>query len=368
MGCIGIVLFVICIHGCFQTICGTLIFVHPCADVDCIGSAFNVKGVMQCPNCRNVENGQWRFANGCSHSHPEFSMDDWYPDEDYFDIYSEMPFRFPWCPFGELARVGSLFEEVESPSTTRREIHGHRAIYAEHAASPSVDHSYFAYVGPLPPPSSRSIDSADDTAHNHHWNNLHGRNETFAPHPFPDINIHYHRSGSHVPGVDPAPIPPGTLRSSQGEPDASTRPRSFPHPLPFEHGPNSRTGSAFVSAIFPRHPVSSGRIHVAHAHHHQQQPTPRPGLATPLFPGIRRGGLPALVPARAHYIFPPSMNPHEPEGPLPSHFHAWQQQQQQHSSGFSITSRGSGWGTYHYTNSASDPSNMSSIFQYRPLS
>lgn len=32
---------------------------------DCIGSAFNVKGVMECPNCREIENGVWRcFENG----------------------------------------------------------------------------------------------------------------------------------------------------------------------------------------------------------------------------------------------------------------------------------------------------------------
>ncbi|PKI39634.1 hypothetical protein CRG98_039961 [Punica granatum] len=29
---------------------------------DCIGSAFNSKRVMECPNCREVEAGQWRFS------------------------------------------------------------------------------------------------------------------------------------------------------------------------------------------------------------------------------------------------------------------------------------------------------------------
>ncbi|WRX22125.1 zinc finger protein [Theobroma cacao] len=28
--------------------------------LDCIGSAFNSNGVMQCPNCRHLENGTWR--------------------------------------------------------------------------------------------------------------------------------------------------------------------------------------------------------------------------------------------------------------------------------------------------------------------
>ncbi|MCO5562277.1 hypothetical protein L7F22_015902 [Adiantum nelumboides] len=31
----------------------------------CIGSAFNAKGAMQCPNCRQVEGGQWLFSSGC---------------------------------------------------------------------------------------------------------------------------------------------------------------------------------------------------------------------------------------------------------------------------------------------------------------
>lgn len=59
-------------------------------NTDCIGSAFNVKGAMQCPNCRKIEKGQWLYANG-SRPLPEFSMDDWAHDEDLYDLsYSEM--------------------------------------------------------------------------------------------------------------------------------------------------------------------------------------------------------------------------------------------------------------------------------------
>src|SRR4051794_27734387 len=58
---------------------------------DCIGSAFNMKGAMQCPNCRKVEKGQWLYANGSSCSFPEFNMEDWIPDEDPYDLsYAEM--------------------------------------------------------------------------------------------------------------------------------------------------------------------------------------------------------------------------------------------------------------------------------------
>lgn len=57
---------------------------------DCIGSAFNAKGAMQCPNCRKIEKGQWLYANG-SRSYPEFNMEDWTRDDDVYDLsYSEM--------------------------------------------------------------------------------------------------------------------------------------------------------------------------------------------------------------------------------------------------------------------------------------
>ena len=49
-----------------------LFFYH---GTDCIGSAFNVKGTMQCPNCRAIEKGQWLYSSG-SPACPELSMDD----------------------------------------------------------------------------------------------------------------------------------------------------------------------------------------------------------------------------------------------------------------------------------------------------
>lgn len=60
---------------------------------DCIGSAINIKGVMQCPNCRKIEKGHWFFANGngSRSSYTESSADDWVHDEDLYDLgYSEM--------------------------------------------------------------------------------------------------------------------------------------------------------------------------------------------------------------------------------------------------------------------------------------
>lgn len=50
---------------------------------DCIGSAFNASGSMQCPNCRKVEIGLWRrFENNS----PEESIDEDDNDEDVDDF------------------------------------------------------------------------------------------------------------------------------------------------------------------------------------------------------------------------------------------------------------------------------------------
>ncbi|XP_073065949.1 E3 ubiquitin-protein ligase RFI2-like isoform X2 [Primulina eburnea] len=77
---------------------------------DCIGSAFNIKGAMQCPNCRKIEKGQWLYANG-SRPLPEFIMEDWAHDEDLYDLgYSEMSFGVHWCPFSGLTRIPASFE------------------------------------------------------------------------------------------------------------------------------------------------------------------------------------------------------------------------------------------------------------------
>ncbi|XP_030923681.1 uncharacterized protein LOC115950612 isoform X2 [Quercus lobata] len=63
--------------------------------LDCIGSAFNVKGAMQCPNCREVESGVWRCFGD---EGPEQTIDQETNDEvaDEFD----MPANGIQCPLG----------------------------------------------------------------------------------------------------------------------------------------------------------------------------------------------------------------------------------------------------------------------------
>ncbi|XP_057960694.1 uncharacterized protein LOC131152828 isoform X2 [Malania oleifera] len=78
--------------------------------LDCIGSAFNIKGTMQCPNCRKIERGRWLYANSCR-PFSEFSLDDWAHDEDLYDLsYSEMSFGVHWCPFSGLTRLPPSFD------------------------------------------------------------------------------------------------------------------------------------------------------------------------------------------------------------------------------------------------------------------
>ncbi|XP_065861337.1 E3 ubiquitin-protein ligase RFI2 [Euphorbia lathyris] len=359
--------------------------------LDCIGSAFNMKGAMQCPNCRKVEKGQWLYANGSTRTVPEISMDDWIPDEDFYDLgYSEMPYRFHWCPYGELARVGSSFEEVESPSTTYHDLRGHHSAYAEHTAASSVAHSYVALVGPIPPNSSRSNDSVDDPNFNQHWNGLSGRQEIFSTHAFPAINIPYNGwgrrsppyslSSGHINGVDPAV--PLTFRSSNGETDARTRSTPFPHPVLFGHGSGPIAGSSFVSSIVPRHPGSGARIHdriqISHAFHHRQQASNSPGVPSPIIHGVRRydgpRGLPALVPAPPQHdrsggflIIPPNSSgqtPQEAENPLPNHFHAWEREPLPHLQHVSFE-RDSNWGSFHHNGGGPNPGNRTTSFWHR---
>ncbi|MCO5610342.1 hypothetical protein L7F22_064578 [Adiantum nelumboides] len=57
--------------------------------LDCIGSAFNAKGSMQCPNCRRVENGQWLYANGVR-QYDNSSFEDIIIEEEY-DLFAGAP-------------------------------------------------------------------------------------------------------------------------------------------------------------------------------------------------------------------------------------------------------------------------------------
>lgn len=339
--------------------------------LDCIGSAFNMKGAMQCPNCRKVERGRWLYASGSACSFPEFSMDDWIPDEDPYELsYSEMPLSVHWCPFSGLARVHSSFEEVEPPSTTYHNLQRQHALFAEHTAASPVAHSYVAYFRPLPPASSNTNES-EDPNFNHHWNGISGHNEIFTAHGFPVIDVQYQTwghhshpfstSSAHSNSTDQASVPPPTLRSSRGEYDAMTRSGSFAHPFPYGHG-NNRPHE---------------RIQTSHAIHHQQHLSNTIGIPSPAIPGVRRfngpRGLPPLVPPTSQsdhtggfFIFPPppgssGQNLHETENSSLNRIHVWERDRSSHLPVNSFD-RDSGRGSFHHSASGSDSGNSSASF------
>ncbi|XP_041018432.1 E3 ubiquitin-protein ligase RFI2 isoform X3 [Juglans microcarpa x Juglans regia] len=347
-----------------------------------------MKGEMQCPNCRKVEKGQWLYANGSTHSFPEFGVDDWNPDEDPYDLhYFEMPFRVQWCPFGELERIPPSFEEVESPSTTYHNLQEHHGTPAEPISTSSLAHHYVAYVGPIPPASLRSSDSIDEPNFIYPWNGLSGHNEIFNPHTFPASSIQYHgwghhslpfsQFGSHINGADPASVPPVIRVSTHSDSDPITRSRFHSYPLLYAHGSSPRAGNSFVSTGVPHYPGSNAQthevIHISHAFHLQQRPSNSPGIPSPSTPVVRRiegpGVLPLIVPAPIqpdrsgsfHIVpQPPSVpNFHEVENLLPNRYDTWEREHLSHFPPL-VSDRDSVWGSSHQTAADSDSVSRSS--------
>uniref|UniRef100_A0A0E0ENF0 RING-type domain-containing protein n=2 Tax=Oryza meridionalis TaxID=40149 RepID=A0A0E0ENF0_9ORYZ len=131
--------------------------------LDCIGSAFNAKGAMQCPNCRKIEKGRWLYASG-HHPSPDIDIGGWVTGETY-DITSDIPFGFQWCPFSGFTQLASVFEEGEAEQTSYHTVGDH-----SNAASSSLVCPYLALRGFLHPvhvPSSSSSGAENSSFHRH---------------------------------------------------------------------------------------------------------------------------------------------------------------------------------------------------------
>ncbi|KAJ8752514.1 hypothetical protein K2173_004802 [Erythroxylum novogranatense] len=358
--------------------------------LDCIGSAFNVKGVMQCPNCRKIEKGQWLYANGCR-SLPEFSMDDWAHDEDLYDLsYSEMSFGVHWCPFGSLARLPSSFEEGELSANTYPDLLGHHAIFGEHTAVSSGSHPcpYIAYVGPIHPPLSTSSSSVSDGSNfNNHWSVPTIPSEIPDSYAFPALDVHYqtweHHSlpfsttSNRIGNVDQPSIPPVPQRSARTI-SALQRSGSFMHPLLVGHSSNARAGSSIASSLLTPYQGSNARARdrVQALQAYYQQPGNSPAIRTPVVSGSRRSsshrrlsqvGAMASSSDQTGFYFGPGgtsgRNFQEAENPA-TRFRAWERD---HLPSFSLTQvdRDSSWGAFHQGASGSDSNIRSTSFRQR---
>ncbi|XP_057960692.1 E3 ubiquitin-protein ligase RFI2 isoform X1 [Malania oleifera] len=362
--------------------------------LDCIGSAFNIKGTMQCPNCRKIERGRWLYANSCR-PFSEFSLDDWAHDEDLYDLsYSEMSFGVHWCPFSGLTRLPPSFDEGEFSSTAYHDLLGQHAVFAEHTAVSSATHPcpYIAYFGPIHPSSSNSSGSVPDGSNfNNHWNGPSVPSDMPASYAFPTMDLHYHNwehhsspfsttSGGRIGGADQPSIPSVTrlARANSDVPRSGT----FVHPFLVGHSSGARAGSSVAASVIPPYPGSNARardrVQALQAYYQQQQqPSNTPAMRAPIISGTRRPnshrGVAPVGPVASSsdqtggfYYFPSGAsgrNFQAEENPLPTRFHGWDRD---HMTSFPLNQidRELGWGSFHQASSGSG-SDRSSSFRQR---
>ncbi|CAL5000854.1 unnamed protein product [Urochloa decumbens] len=221
--------------------------------LDCIGSAFNAKGAMQCPNCRKIEKGRWLYASGHRPSADIIDMGGWATGDNY-DFASDLPFGFQWCPFSGFTQLASVFEEREAEPTSYHTIGDHPS-----AAGSSLVCPYLALRGFLHPVHvpSASNSGAESTSFHRHSTGLEG-------HATPDLSnaqvFHATESRNHdrLPRYD---------TSSQ------QRSRPYAHHHPLIHRPTPRSGSNLVAPLGSVPAVvaeTRGHGHGARGHMYQQ--------------------------------------------------------------------------------------------------
>ncbi|KAK9735469.1 hypothetical protein RND81_04G207400 [Saponaria officinalis] len=318
--------------------------------LDCIGSAFNVKGAMQCPNCRKVEKGQWLYATG-SRPFADF-VEEWPHDEDIYDLnYSEM-FGVQWCPLPGFSRLPS-FEEGEVPSTVYQDLLGQHAVFAEHTAVSSSTHQcpYIAYYGPLHSSSSNSVTSVSDGLNfSNRWSSPSGSNELQTSYAFAAMEPHlqgweHHSMTFSAPGSrsgvsDQSSAPPVSQRSSRTNADLA-RSGSFVHPFVMSHSSGNRVGSSATSSMVSPYPGSAARardrVQALQAYFQPPSTSPPPRhTPLPMNSGSRRTnghrGVPQVgqLPSSSDqsggfYVFPSTTSSQSfPEAENPSRFHGWE--------------------------------------------
>ncbi|MED6120163.1 hypothetical protein PIB30_018370 [Stylosanthes scabra] len=359
--------------------------------LDCIGSAFNIKGAMQCPNCRKIEKGQWLYG---SRTYTEFSTDDWAHDEDLYDLssYSEMSFGVHWCPFGNLTRFPSSFEEGEFSSTAYPDILGQHAIFAEHTAVSSGSHPcpYIAYFGPIHPSSSNSGRTGSEAPNFSHWSSPPILSDMPTSYAFPTMDLHYQSWEHHSPhfssvssrlgAADQSSVSPGSQRAARGSSEVP-RPASFMHPIVVSHSSGARAGTSVASSMIPPYPGSNARaqdrVQALQAYYQPPQPSNSTSMRTPNASGTRRSsshsGSAQLTqvasspdPSGGFLLFPPGSSGHNfpEEVHMSSRFQPWERD---HSPSLSLNhvDRESSWRAYHQAASGPESSIRSNSFRLR---
>ncbi|KAG7022322.1 E3 ubiquitin-protein ligase RFI2 [Cucurbita argyrosperma subsp. argyrosperma] len=345
--------------------------------LDCIGSAFNIKGAMQCPNCRKIEKGQWLYANGCR-SFPDFSMDDWTHEEDLYDLsYSEMAFGVQWCPFGNLARLPPSFEDGDFSSTAYHDLLG--------------QHAYLLQLIPV-----HILLTSDLFIPLHQVQVLLKLRISvvtgMAPHQYP---VKYHLPMHFlqwifiikIGSITHCPFPQQTivllvLISRRLHPlpkDLLESVLNYQDPECILFFSSARVGSSVASSMIPPYPGSNARARdrVQALQAYYQQPSTTGSIRAPAISGARRSssnrGLSQAPMASSSdqpngfyfYSSASSGRNFQLENTVPNRFHPWERDHLP-SFGLNQMERDPGWGEIHQgAASVSDPSIRSSSFRQR---
>ncbi|KAM0890333.1 hypothetical protein ACQ4PT_027139 [Festuca glaucescens] len=245
--------------------------------LDCIGSAFNAKGAMQCPNCRKIEKGRWLYATGHRPS-PDIDIGGWVTGETY-DITSDLPFGFQWCPFNGFTQLSSVFEEGEVEPTSYHTAGDHSSAASSSLVCPYL--SLRGFLHPMHVPSSSNPGTEGPSFHRH---------PTGAEgHASPDLrdaqgfhatesrnldSEHRYLSNLPVSGIPDHSVPPFGIGLPRYETSSQQRSRPYVHHHPLVHRPTPRNGSNLVAPPLGSVPAvmaeTRGHGHGARGHMYQQ--------------------------------------------------------------------------------------------------
>nr|ACN26488.1 unknown [Zea mays] len=228
---------------------------------------------MQCPNCRKIEKGRWLYASGHRAS-VDIDMGGWVTSDNY-DITSELPFGFQWCPFSGFTRLASMFEEREAELTY------HTTGDRSSAASSSLVCPYLALRGFLHPVHvpSTSNPGAESTSFRRHATGLEGHatldlNNAQLFHAIESINHdseHRHLSNLPVSGIPEYSMTPFGIGLPRYDSGSQQRFRSYAHHHPLIHRPAPRSGSNLVAPPLGSVPAVVAAAETARGSHMYQR-------------------------------------------------------------------------------------------------
>uniref|UniRef100_A0A0D9V0Q0 RING-type domain-containing protein n=1 Tax=Leersia perrieri TaxID=77586 RepID=A0A0D9V0Q0_9ORYZ len=333
--------------------------------LDCIGSAFNAKGVMQCPNCRQIESGNWLYANG-SRPSQDVNNDEWGHDEDFYDASQPetsrsvlLPFRFQWCPIGRLAQLPSVFDFSSEPLPVSAPV-----------ATPQGP--YIAYFQPLQSSASSSTShvtdrTIDGTTYHDHWNHLPGASDGRSLPTVHPIDFH-HNHWTHLTNSYSQPnnnngvaeqiaIPLVPMRV--GGLDSDTQQRGS-LPSVYGNGSGSRSRIPSVPPMAPQFMRPHGNINEQYQQNSsslyaapQRSGGVRP-LAAPPGPAVQ-----TIRDSMAFSLFPQAPtgpNSMETEDAGGNQFYAWERDRFAPYPLMPVDSEASWWGTSQQSHGGADPS------------